>query len=281
MSDNVTAYAIERVLNNNVLILQAKNGDEQIVIGRGIGFGARRGSVFGLGDPRIEKRFSLVHAENQQHFEQLFSVVPNEVVGIAEEIIALATRELGVELHEHIHVALADHIGFALTRLQGGINIENPFLEEIKMLYPQAWSVAKTGAAWIEDRFHIAIPEEEVGFLTLHLHSASHAHGIGETVRVTDAVTLAVHELERILGKPLPRTQLNYARMVIHLRFAIQRVLRDEPIQNPLADVIMDRLPESFEVAKRVAQVIESRLKIAFPTDEIAYLTLHVERLSD
>ncbi|GEO25185.1 transcription antiterminator BglG [Alicyclobacillus acidoterrestris] len=274
----VEAYVIERVLNNNVLILRANNQDEQIVIGRGIGFGARRGSPFSPTDARIEKRFTLVHEENQQHFEQLFSVVPEPVIGIAEEIIAYAAKALGRELHEHIHVALADHIGFALNRLRGGINIENPFIEEIQMLYPRAFAVAKTGAQWIEERFQIGIPIEEVGFLTLHLHSASHARKVRETVRLTDAVTLAVKELERLLGKTLPRSQLNYVRMMIHLRFAIQRILRDEPIQNPLADTIMEKMPESFAIARRVTQVIESKLKIHFPTDEIAYLTLHVDR---
>ncbi|WAH36068.1 BglG family transcription antiterminator [Alicyclobacillus dauci] len=280
MGSHGAEYVIERILNNNVLILKANDRDEQIVIGRGIGFGAKRGTHFSLADGRIEKRFSLVHSDNRQHFEQLFTVVPHEVIGIAEEIIVLATRELGADLHEHIHVALADHIGFALSRLQGGIHIQNPFLEEIKMLYPKAWSVAEKAGRLIQERFHIDIPPEEVGFLTLHLHSASHAHGVKETVRVTDAVTLAVNELERLLGKELPKTQLNYSRMVIHLRFAIERVLRNEPIQNPLADTIMEKLSGSFEIATQIAKVIERRVKIVFPLDEIAYLTLHVERFT-
>lgn len=273
-------YQIERVLNNNVVIALADGLNEQIIVGKGIGFGAKQGEKIDVQDPRIEKRFSLVIEENQSHFQQIFSMVPPEVVGIAEEIIALATQTLQCQLHEHIHVALADHIGFALTRLQGNLTIDNPFLEEIRMLYAEEWGVAKIGARWIENRFHVPIPDEEVGFLTLHLHSATHAHGLSETVRVTDAVNMAIKAIEHAMGMELPKDQLNYARMVIHLRFAIQRILRDQPIDNPLADVVIEKLPESYQIAVRASAEISRRIRKPLPVDEITYLAMYIARLT-
>ena len=277
---SIQTYQIERVLNNNVVVALANGQDEEIIVGKGIGFGVKRGEKMDPQDSRIEKRFSLVIEENQSHFQQLFSMVPPEVVGIAEEIIVLATQTLHCQLHEHIHVALADHIGFALTRLQGDLTIDNPFLEEIRMLYSQEWSVAKIGSRWIEDRFHIPIPDEEVGFLTLHIHSATHARGLSETVRVTDAVNMAVKAIEHAMGMKLPKDQLNYARMVIHIRFAIQRILREQPIDNPLADAIIEKLPESYEIAKRASAEISRRIRKPVPLAEISYLAMHIARLT-
>lgn len=277
---SVQTYIIERTLNNNVLIVLGDRQQESILVGKGIGFAAKQGQSIRGDDPRIEKRFSLVLEENQNHFQQLFSMVPPEVVGIAEEIITLATNRLQRSLHEHIHVALADHIGFALTRLQGGLNIENPFLEEIRMLYPREWEVASIGAGWIQARFKMPIPAEEVGFLTLHIHSATHARGLSETVRVTDAVNMAVKAIEDAMGMRIPKDQLNYARMVIHLRFAIQRILRDQPIDNPLAEAVAEKLPDSFKIAREAALEISRRIKKPVPEDEISYLAMHIARFT-
>ncbi|WP_035486914.1 PRD domain-containing protein [Alicyclobacillus contaminans] len=276
----VGQYHIVRALNNNVLVVLTEGREEQILIGKGIGFGAKRGQYIDGTDPRIEKRFSLMTQDNKDHFEQLFSVVAPEVVGVAEELIALTLHVLQRPLHEHIHVALPDHIGFALTRLRGGLNIENPFLDEIRLLYPQEWNIAKTGAEWIAERFGVPIPDEEVGFLTLHIHSATHERGLSETVRVTDAVNTAVRAMKHALRAELLKDRLNYTRLVIHLRFAIQRILRDQPIHHPLADAVAEKLPEPYRMAKWVAEVLEARLKKRVPEDEVSYLAMHIARFT-
>jgi len=280
----VPVYVIDRVLNNNVVVVRCTvegQSREYIVVGKGIGFGRRRGDIIPSGDSRIEKLFSLVMEEHQSQFEQLFTTVSPEVVGIAEEIISYATETLRKPLHEHIHVALADHIGFALARLEGGINIENPFLEEIRTLYPPEWNVAEVAAQWISQRFRIQIPEQEVGFLTLHIHSATHTHGLSQTMRVADSVNMAIKTIEEELGQEIARNQLNYARLVVHLRFAIQRLLRNEPIANPLTETVKDKLPESYHIALRAADKMTSRLGLTFPDDEISYLAMHIGRLAN
>ncbi len=272
-------YIVERALNNNVLIVRTDDGREEILVGKGLGFGVRPGTRIHSDDERIEKRFTLVAEENLEKFRKLYSLVSPEVIGVSEEIIAAAVKGLGTSLHEHIHVALADHIGFALTRLQGGLEIDNPFLEEIRTLYPKAWEIAEAAAELIKKRFHVAMPESEVGFLTLHLQAAAHRDGPSETTLVADALRVAVDVLERETGSPISRDSLDYARLVTHLRFAIQRVLKQECIVNPLASAIRERLPQSYAYATTVTEALEQRLKTKFPTDEIADLALHVARL--
>jgi transcriptional antiterminator len=274
-------YIVERTLNNNVLIVRTDDGREQILVGRGLGFGVRPGASIHSDDERIEKRFTLVAEENQEKFRKLYLQVSPEVIGVSEEIIAAAVKGLGTSLHEHIHVALADHIGFALTRLQGGLEIENPFLEEIRTLYPKAWALAEAGAQLIEKRFQVVMPESEIGFLTLHLQAAAHRDGLSEAARVTDAVRVAVDVLERETGRPISKDSLDYARLVTHLRFAIQRVLKEECIVNPLASAIRERLPKSYAYAAAVTDALEERLKTTFPRDEVADLALHVARFID
>ncbi|MFO7289899.1 transcriptional antiterminator, BglG family [Planifilum fulgidum] len=272
-------YIVERSLNNNVLVVRTPDGKEEILIGRGLGFGMRRGNPIDPEDPRIEKRFTLANPDNRAKFKQLYTVVSDEVIGVAEEIIAHAAPLLG-PLHEHIHVALPDHIGFALKRLMGGLEIDNPFLEEIKCLYPEAWGPAADGAKLMEKRFGVKIPDSEIGFLTLHLQAARERGRLSETLRVTEGVRVAVQEMERLLNRPLPRESLDYARFVTHVRFALQRALTKQPIVNPLKRAIRERLPESFRQAQAVADRLEERLHLKLPEDEVAYLAMHVARFT-
>jgi transcriptional antiterminator len=272
-------YVVQRTLNNNVVVVTTADGFEEILVGKGLGFGVRPGTELTVDDPRIEKRFRLVQEENRRKFQQLYTVVRPEVIGVAEEIIARTAEELGITLHEHIHVALPDHIGFALTRLQGGLEIENPFTEEIRTLYPKAWKHAKSGAELIEKRFGISIPDSEVGFLALHIHAATHPHGLSETIRTAHVVKSAVAELERLTGTPIERDTIDYARFVTHLRFALQRLTKAEPIVNPLVSAIRERLPTYYEYAESVAKVVGEQLGVQFPADEIAYLAMHLARM--
>lgn len=272
-------YVVQRTLNNNVLIVMSPLGREEILVGKGLGFGTKPGFVLEPDNPRIEKRFALVDVENRAKFHKLYSVVRPEVIGVAEEIIAAASKTLGMALHEHIHVALPDHIGFAVTRLQGGLEIANPFLEEIRTLYPAIWDQAAAAAKLIEKRLGVRIPDCEVGFLTLHLHSATHHGGLSATIRTTDAVKAAVDELERITGFTLSRGSLDYARLVSHLRFAIQRAIKGEYIINPLGAAVRDRLPHSYGYAERIAHTVTQCLSIRIPVDEVSYLAMHVARL--
>lgn len=274
-----THYVVDRSLNNNVIVVRSPEGDEEILIGRGLGFGIRRGNQIDPEDPRIEKRFTLTDPDHRVKFKQLYTVVSDEVIGVAEEIIAHATRLLG-PLHEHIHVALPDHIGFALERLKGGLEIDNPFLEEIRCLYPEAWQPAADGAKLMEKRFGVQIPDSEIGFLTLHLQAARDRGRLSETIRVTEGVRAAVREMERQLNRPLPRQSLDYVRFVTHIRFAVQRALTDQPIVNPLNRAIRERLPESFRQAQAVAGTLEKRLNLKLPDDEVAYLAMHVARFN-
>src|SRR5690606_1147845 len=76
-------YVVDRSLNNNVIVVRSPEGDEEIFIGRGLGFGIRRGDSIDPEDPRIEKRFTLADPDHRAKFKQLYTVVSDEVIGIA------------------------------------------------------------------------------------------------------------------------------------------------------------------------------------------------------
>lgn len=69
--------------------------------------------------------------------------VDEEFLILCEKMISYIEKELREDLNERIHIALVDHLNFALKRLSDNEEIENPFIVEIKALYPREYSLGE------------------------------------------------------------------------------------------------------------------------------------------
>lgn len=272
-------FTITRVLNHNVILVEeASTMQEVVLFGKGIGFGKKPGETFSGQDPRVEKRFRLEGESQQKQYKTLLNQVDPAVVGIAEEIIALVAKECPLA-NEHIHLALPDHIQFALYRLQNGLEIVNPFLFEIQTLYPREYELASRAAAMIAHTFHLQVPDSEIGFLALHIHAAIHATPVNQTVQVTTLLQNLVEMIEQRLRYPIARGSVDYIRLITHLRFAVERIRQQKTIQNPLLDRIQSIAPEAHQLAEELATFLSERLCVPVPEDEVGYMALHLYRL--
>lgn len=273
-------FVIGRVFNNNVVLVhEPPKNQEFILLGKGIGFGQKVGNDIDRDDPRIEKKFRLEQEHHLKQYESLIKQVDQAVIGISEEIITLITKEISADINEHVHVALPDHINFAIHRLRNGLEIVNPFLFEIETLYSKEFALAKRAAKMIEEQFQIGVPESEAGFLALHIHSAVSYIPVAKTVQVTNVIAALVGKVEEASGRVIDKESIDYVRLITHLRHAIERIREKKSIANPLLDQIKFTLPESFKLAAELAQMIEEKLDVAVPEDEIGYIAMHLFRL--
>ena len=79
---------IFKVLNNNVAVILNEEGQEQIVMGRGICFKKKAGEE--IPDEMIDKEFHLSTPEAHNKFRELIQDIPMEHISLGEEIIAEA-----------------------------------------------------------------------------------------------------------------------------------------------------------------------------------------------
>ncbi|MGM0714158.1 glucose PTS transporter transcription antiterminator GlcT [Brevibacillus parabrevis] len=273
-------YAITRVLNHNVVLAEEPGTKLEIVLfGKGIGFGAKPGNTIPAHDPRVEKRFRLENENHQKQYQTILSQVDPAVVGIAEEIIALIASEITPQLNEHVHVALPDHIQFAIYRLRNGMEIVNPFLFEIQTLYTKEYTLAKRAADMIKKAFDLDIPDSEIGFLALHIHSAISYLPVKKAVQFTNVISELVSMIEQRTDRTIERSTVDYVRLITHLRFAVERIRQQKTIHNPLLDRVQTTIPEAYELASELAAYISNRLEVIVPEDEVGYMALHVYRL--
>jgi transcriptional antiterminator len=63
------------------------------------------------------------------------------------------------------------------------------------------------------------------------------------------------------------------------LRFALERIETDASNPNPLLENIKENFSFSFEIAEKLAEIIEEKFNSKVPEAEKGYLALHLQRL--
>ncbi|MBL4934742.1 PRD domain-containing protein [Clostridium sp. YIM B02515] len=277
MQDN--SYIVQKIFNNNI-ILVIDNNVEKILFGKGIGFGKHAGDEIAL-NKSIEKTFIIQDPQNKNKFNQLIKTVDEDIIVICEEIISMISEEFTEELDESIHISLTDHIFFTLKRLKESNEIVNPFLVETEVLFKKEYEIAKKAVSILEKRTGISIPEGETGFITLHIHSARNKGTLSNTIKYAFLANTITEFVEDNLNIELDRDSLDYARFIIHLRFAIERLLKSSPIKNELLTAIKRKYKASYKLAEQIGKIIEDSLEVKVVPDEIGYIAIHLQKLTE
>lgn len=274
-------YMILKVLNNNVILAtDLETNQEMILVGKGIGFGKKDGKAISLSPSEVEKTFIGFNEATKKAYIQLIHQLDGNVMGVSEEIIALAESQLG-PLNEHIHVALTDHIGFAIDRIKEGLDLNNPFVHEIKILYPEEYQIGLQAAKIIKERLNVSISLSEVGFITLHIHSARQNKKVTDTMKDTRFLKEIIDMIQDELSIQLDNTELMYSRLVNHLKVSLFRLKEQKYITNPLLHNIKDQFKESYQIASKIGNHIQKSKGLEVTEAELGYLALHIERINE
>ena len=182
------------------------------------------------------------------------------------------------ELNERIHISLIDHLFFAIKRLKNNEKIENPFLIETQTLYSKEYNLAKLVGKMIENHSNVEIPDGEIAFIALHIHSALNDGKISNTIKNTNLISEIVEYVEGKLDCQIYKDSLDYARFCTHVKFAIQRIMSNNTIDNDLTKIIKETYKESYIISEGIGRIIEKNIGISVTDDEISCLTIHVER---
>lgn len=270
---------IKKILNNNVIIASHPEHEEVVVIAKGIGFGRRVNEL--LPEDRAEKMFVLTNEREREQYKMLIPHVSERLIEIMNDVMMLIQEKIAAPLDEHIHIALTDHLAFAIRRLKQGFAIENPFLLETKALYPKEYNIACEVLDLINARLQIKLPEGEIGFIALHIYSSvtdSELSSINQnSLLIADLVTL----IEEHLDLELDKESIHYLRLVRHLNYAIERVRSGEKVDEPsrFAEILKEEYPTAYNLAWKQIKVMQNRLQKPVYNAEIVYLTMHLQRL--
>lgn len=271
---------VKKALNNNVIIGNHPDHGEVVVIGKGIGFNAKSGDQLSL--ESIEKLFILTNEQERKQYIQLLPEIDEKLIEVIGEVVMYISQKTQTELNEHIHIALTDHIAFALKRLEQDIVFHNPFLFETQEIYPVEFEFAKYAIDLIHEKMGVDLGEDEIGFVALHIHSGLTNRHINEVREHTQLIADLVSLIEQELNFTIDKTSLDFSRLLTHLRFAIERVRRGEQVSDmgKLESILEQEYPTLHTLAVKLTKLMETRLSLAVYQAEVSYLIVHLHRVA-
>ncbi|MEH7272987.1 glucose PTS transporter transcription antiterminator GlcT [Neobacillus vireti] len=270
---------IDKVLNNNVLIAEHPSYDEVVLIGKGIGFNRKRGEF--IETQSVEKLFVLKNEKEQQNYIKLLPFIDNDLQEVIISAISLIKQKTNARLDEHIHVALTDHLMFAVTRVVKGMEISNPFLIETKTLYRHEYEIAAEVIELIREKTGISLPVGEIGFIALHIHSAMTNRELSEVNQHSQLVSRLVKMVEEQFDIVIDKEGIDYMRLVRHLRFTIERVVKGEKVEEPekISSLLKQEYPVCYNLSWKLIKIMQQTLKMKVFDAEAVYLTMHLQRI--
>lgn len=271
---------ISKVINNNVVSAYDDEQHELVIMGRGIAFQKKSGDP--IDEERIEKVFSIQNKDISEKFKTLLYDIPIEYMQVCEAIIDHARTSLNKNLNDSIYVTLTDHITFAIERHQKGMDIKNALLWEIKRLYKDEFMCGVEAIRIIQDKLNIRLPEDEAGFIAMHIVNAELNEEMPNVIQITKLIQDILNIVKYHFQIDLDEESLNYFRFVTHLKFFGQRLFNETQMENQnefLYEVVKEKNTAAFQCAEKINDYVQKEYNRSLIEDEMLYLTLHIDRV--
>lgn len=272
----MSRYEITKTLNNNVIICTSDN-HEVVLIGKGIGFNKKVGMT--LDDSAsIEKVYKLEQKQQKEHYQTLVEMGGDHVVqAVIESVNIISDAAIRTD-DKSLVVALTDHIIFAYKRLKQNQVISNPFAIETQHLYSDAYQIAKQVINNLNQTLDVHFPEDEIGFIALHIASNSEDLSMHDISVINKLISKIMTIIETDLNHEIDKTTIQYQRFIRHIQFLIYRLTKGENVaaQDNFISMVKQLYPQCFNTAYKILKMIQRQFDVIIDESEIVYLALHI-----
>jgi beta-glucoside operon transcriptional antiterminator len=270
---------VERIINNNVISALDPNGREVVIMGKGIGFHAKRGNI---DNSMIEKIFYLDNQNALDKFKELLVNLPLKHIQVSNEIISYTNMVLNKKINQNIYITLTDHINFAIERYNQGLIFENPLLWEVQSLYRKEFLIGEYAVALINKEIGIKLPIDEAASIALHIVNAEYDSTMSDTMNITKLIPDVLRIVKEEFHIEYDEFSLSYERFVNHLKLLAQRVIRKEQLnvlEEGFSNTIRNMYPEEYHCSLKVAQYFKEHFGHEIMEEERSILTINIRRL--
>ena len=135
------------------------------------------------------------------------------------------------------------------------------------------------GVAIIRELTGVTISEDEVGYITLHIHAGLSEENVAAAMDMARLVQDSMHQIESRMGFNLASDSLGYNRLASHVRYMIARARKGERAGLDMQDYARTSFPKPYEVAEKVCRDMEKRLGLPVAPEETGFLAIHIQRV--
>ena len=273
------SYRITKILNHNSFMgIESKNDQECLIMGKGVAFGKKVGQTVSVtGDARV---YSLKELTDRGEAKDIIKSVSPLCLELANEVLDQAEEEFG-KVDRSILFTMADHLDFAVRRIQNGEQISNPLTDDIRIMFYKEYKVAGCIRDLLKEKLGIRIDEHEIGYIALHVHAAIVDENVSQAMEIARTVRECICMVEEETGKSIDVMSLSYNRLMNHVRYMVARAIHGEKLKMSLNDYMSVKFPGPYMTAEKICRKMEKSLKLPIPDIEIGYLVMHLERMMD
>lgn len=272
-----------KVINNNNVCVLDESGREQIVSGKGIGFGKKCGEE--IDNSQIQKTYLITNSELQKKMITMLQEIPIDYMNFANDMVEYIKKEYESELNESLLVALSDHIAFAIERKKKGIEFTNPLLESIKEAYPQELSLGEYCVEQLKERLAIDMTRDEAGFIAMHIINARLDTKMSDVYDITKMINGCIEIAEYYYQQEFKKESVSYERFVSHLKYLAQRLFQNKPLPEKLSDdavfvsMIKKTCKKHYKCAICIQEYILKTYQKDINEDELISLAIHLKKV--
>lgn len=272
---------IDKVYNNNVVQVINDNQQEEILMGRGLGFQKKVGDQVELS--QIEKRFILQDKNVMKDLSSVYTDLSLEEIETISTIIEHGQDILGTVYDLALYIFLADHLHYTLERVEKGLVISNPLSWEIRKLFPKEFQVGRDALLIVKEKLKVDLPEDEVASIALHFINAQKDANASESGQKMAKIVTTILDIVRFqFGHISDKDALTYNRFVTHIQYFAQRVVNglvQGTNDSFLYEQVRLNYPEAFACSEKIKAYVEKTYDFPMSKDEQVYLTIHIQRL--
>ena len=276
---------IKKLINNNILCVVDKKGNELIVTGRGIGFQRHRGEFV---DPAlVERIYRMEEKAEQKKLRELVEKIPIEHLALTEALIEHIKTQIPQKLNQSLLITLADHISFAIARKAQGVEFSNPLKGSIMCYYPTEYHLGQHCLKVVREQLGVALQEDEAAFIALHIVNAELNTNMSEMYDITNLIEGALSVVEYFYQRKFDRESLDFNRFVVHLRYFAQRLFQGKMMEDDQGEhdvmfrqLIMKNCKEHYKCAQCIGDYVKNTYQKTLSEEELTYLTIHLKRIN-
>ena len=251
-SRGVDALIVKKVLNSSVVLTEDEN--EVIFLGKGIGFGEKRGMEISYTNE--DQLFVPVSSNQHLYVLSLLESIDNDVIEITNDIVNMAKQKINQELAPRLMFVLMDYIDFMLKKLRKGIDIQNKLYWKVKNYYPLEFEISKQAVKLLEDKFNLLIP------------------------MVDDVMSI----VRCLSNKSFKTNSLQYKSLLTDVKLFIERVRNETQYDTDdigLINCIMKKYSNSAEIVGKIKKFILRKYNYTITFEESMFLIINIESIGN
>lgn len=211
------------------------------------------------------------------------NVMDKEISLKVSKILSKYETYIANRLTDQSYMGLMIHLSIAVQRILRGESIvmNGDILDNLRS--DSQFDIARNIGVDIEKEFDIKFPEDELGYITMHLKGSKlrtgalidHQDLIISNFELSRLSSAMIQKFKELSGYDLKEDEKLLIGLVSHLRPAVTRMKLSLDIRNPLLEKIMEMYPEIFKMSSETGTLIAKQFDVKVPQEEVGYIAMH------